>query len=159
MSTPSKRILSLRDPTSKMSKSSPDIPSRILLTDTAAQINSKIRSAVTDSIAGITYDPIARPGTSNLLTILAACIEEDVHSVAERYEGKRHSQLKADVADAVEEKLRGPRAEFQRIRHEITYLDDIAWSGAQKARERSEVTMRTVREMVGLPGNDKSNNF
>lgn len=79
-----------------------------------------------------------------------------MHSVAERYEGKRHSQLKADVADAVEEKLRGPREEFQRIRHEVTYLDDIARSGAQKAKERSEVTMQAVREMVGLPGNGKN---
>ncbi|KAG6861783.1 hypothetical protein C0995_012287 [Termitomyces sp. Mi166 len=150
MSTPSRRILSLRDPTSKMSKSSPDMQSRILLTDSAAQIKAKIRSAVTDSILGITYDPVARPGTSNLLTILAACTEKEVFSIAEIYEGKGHGHLKADVADAVEERIKGPRAEFERIRHEIAYLDEIAQSGAQKAKERSEVTMQAVREMLGL---------
>ncbi|KAG5721406.1 hypothetical protein E4T56_gene12935 [Termitomyces sp. T112] len=150
MSTPSRRILSLRDPTSKMSKSSPDIQSRILLTDTAVQIKAKIRSAVTDSIAGITYDPVARPGTSNLLTILAACTDTKVDSVAERYEGKGHGHLKADVADAVEERLKGPRAEFEKIRHEVAYLDEIARNGAQKAREQSEVTIQAVREILGL---------
>ncbi|KAG6868429.1 hypothetical protein C0993_003106 [Termitomyces sp. T159_Od127] len=157
MSTPSGRILSLRDPTSKMSKSSPDIASRILLTDTDAQIKSKIRSAVTDSIAGITYDPVERPGTSNLLTILAACTDENVHSVAERYEGKRHSELKADVADAVVEKLRGPRDEFQMARRQSSFLDNIAYSGAIKAKERSDVTMQAVRKMVGLPDIGKCN--
>ncbi|KAG5351054.1 hypothetical protein C0989_008187 [Termitomyces sp. Mn162] len=150
MSTPSRRILSLRDPTSKMSKSSPDTQSRILLTDTAVQIKAKIRSAVTDSIAGITYDPVARPGTSNLLTILAACTDTKVDSVAERYEGKGHGHLKADVADAVEERLKGPRAEFEKIRHEVAYLDEIARNGAQKAREQSEVTIQAVREILGL---------
>ncbi|KAG6827819.1 hypothetical protein H0H92_010335 [Tricholoma furcatifolium] len=150
LNTPSRRVLSLRDPTSKMSKSSPDIQSRILLTDSAAQIKSKLRSAVTDSIQGITYDPVARPGTSNLLTILAACADEDVHIVAQRYQGKGHGHLKGDVAEALEEMIKGPRAEFERIRHETAYLDGIALDGATKAKERSEVTMHVVRERLGL---------
>ncbi|KAG6916902.1 hypothetical protein DXG01_004735 [Tephrocybe rancida] len=150
LNTPSQRILSLRDPTSKMSKSSPDVQSRILLTDTAAQIKAKLRSAVTDSTAGITYDPIMRPGTSNLLTILAACADEDVHLVAQRYEGKGHGHLKGDVADAVEEMIKGPRAQFERIRHETAYLDEVARSGAEKANKLSVATMKIVRERLGL---------
>ncbi|KAG6817044.1 hypothetical protein H0H87_000456 [Tephrocybe sp. NHM501043] len=150
LNTPSRRILSLRDPTSKMSKSSPDVNSRILLTDTTAQIKAKLRSAVTDSIAGITYDPMARPGTSNLLTILAACTDEDVELVAQRYIGKGHGHLKGDVAEAVEEMVKGPRAEFEKIRHETKYLDEVARSGAEKANERSEITMQAVRERLGL---------
>jgi len=133
-----------------MSKSSPDVQSRILLTDTAAQISAKIRGAVTDSIAGITYDPVARPGTSNLLTILAACTNEDVAIVARKYEVKGHGHLKADVADAVEEIIKAPRAEFERIRHEIGYLNQVAKDGAEKARERSEFTMCEVRARLGL---------
>ncbi|KAI6111219.1 Aminoacyl-tRNA synthetase, partial [Pisolithus sp. B1] len=115
---PSKRILSLRDPTSKMSKSSPDAASRILLTDSASEIKSKIRAAVTDSIPGISYDPVHRPGTSNLLTILAACTESDVQDVARTYSSRGHGRLKSDVADAVEELLKGPRSELERIRRE-----------------------------------------
>lgn len=133
-----------------MSKSSPDVQSRILLTDTAAQIQSKIRAAVTDSTAGITYDPIARPGTSNLLTILAACTDEDVNDVARRYGGKGHGHLKADVANAVEELIKSPRAEFEKIRHEVAYLKQVAEDGAEKAKARSDITIRAVRERLGL---------
>lgn len=133
-----------------MSKSSPDIQSRILLTDTASQITSKLRGAITDSIPGITYDPANRPGTSNLLRILAACTEERVEAVALRYQHLGHGQLKGDVAEAVEELLKGPRAEMERIRVDSAYLAVVAEQGAERARERSEVTMREVRRRVGL---------
>jgi tryptophanyl-tRNA synthetase len=146
----SRRILSLRDPTFKMSKSSPSIRSRILLTDTAAQIHSKIRDAVTDSISRITFDPDNRPGTTNLLTILAACTNEDVAVVARKYESKGHERLKADVADVVEETIKTPRAEFEKIRHEKAHLNKIAKDGAEKARERSQATMHGVRSRLGL---------
>ncbi|KAG1736920.1 uncharacterized protein EDB91DRAFT_1141640 [Suillus paluster] len=119
VNTPSKRILSLKDPTSKMSKSSPDVQSRILLTDTATQIQSKIRAAVTDSIQGITYDPKDRPGTSNLLTILAACTDSDVTQVAKTYESQGHGDLETRSA----------------------YLDETARRGAARAIEHSEETM------------------
>lgn len=150
VNAPSKRILSLRDPTSKMSKSSPDAASRILLTDTASEIKSKIRAAVTDSTPGISYDPVRRPGTSNLLTILAACTESDVHDVARTYATRGHGQLKNDVADAVEELLKGPRSELERIRCEKAYLRDVARKGACKARGYSSVTMEDVRQRIGL---------
>ncbi|OAX36009.1 tryptophanyl-tRNA synthetase [Rhizopogon vinicolor AM-OR11-026] len=150
VNTPSKRILSLKDPTSKMSKSSPDLQSRILLTDTALQIQSKIRAAVTDSIHGITYDPEGRPGTSNLLTILAACTDRDVTQVSKMYENQGHGTLKRDVAEVVEEFLKDPRAEFERIRHERAYLDEVARRGAARAIEHSERTMVEVRTRLGL---------
>lgn len=99
-------ILSLKDPSSKTwtSKSSPDLSSCILLTDRASQIKSKIRGVVTDSIKGITYDPVNRPGTSNLLAILdASTEEEDVAEVATRNSTKGQGHLKNDIADAVED--------------------------------------------------------
>lgn len=133
-----------------MSKSSPDIQSRILLTDTAAQIQSKIRAAVTDSIHGITYDPDSRPGTSNLLAILAACTDSDVGRVTKSYENQGHGTLKRDVSEAVEEFLKGPRAKFERIRHEKAYLDEVARCGAARAIEHSEQTMVEVRMRLGL---------
>ncbi|KAH8100299.1 tryptophanyl-tRNA synthetase [Cristinia sonorae] len=150
VATPTRRVLSLKDPTSKMSKSAPDVQSRILLTDTAAQIKSKIRGAVTDSISGITYDPVSRPGAANLLTILAACTNEEPTEVAKRYANKGHGDLKADVVDAVENLLRKPRAEFERLRSEDAYLSEVAREGASKARARSEVTMQEIRKRVGL---------
>ncbi|KAF9074607.1 tryptophanyl-tRNA synthetase [Rhodocollybia butyracea] len=150
LSTSSKRILSLRDPTSKMSKSAPDASSRILLTDSSSQIASKIRSAVTDSISGITYDPVNRPGTANLLTILAACNDEDVNKTVSGYVGKNHGALKADVTEAVVEMLKGPRKEYERLKMDKEYLRRVAQEGADKARVKSEVTMMEVRERIGL---------
>ncbi|TFK85368.1 tryptophanyl-tRNA synthetase [Polyporus arcularius HHB13444] len=148
--TSSCRVLSLKDPSSKMSKSSPDLNSRILLTDGTSKVRSKIRGAVTDSTLGITYDPEARPGAANLLNILAACTGEDVEAVASRYADKGHGEFKADVADAVEELIKGPRAEFERLRGETAYLASIAEEGAAKARELSASTLREVRTRIGL---------
>ncbi|KAF5318080.1 hypothetical protein D9619_012185 [Psilocybe cf. subviscida] len=150
MITPCRRVLSLRDPSAKMSKSAPSLASRILLTDTESQIRNKFRSAVTDSIQYITYDPANRPGTSNLLNILAACTNETVEEVARRYSSKNHSDLKADVGEAVENMLKQPRAEFHRLREDKDYLAVVAKEGAEKAKERSSRTMTGVRKLVGL---------
>ncbi|KAH9930843.1 tryptophanyl-tRNA synthetase [Fomitopsis serialis] len=150
MITPTPRVLSLKDPSSKMSKSAPDEKSRILLTDTAEQIKAKVRGAVTDPTVGVTYDPQSRPGAANLLTILAACTGEDVMQVAARYHDKGHGFLKADVTEAVEDMLRGPRAEFERLKGETAYLASVAAAGAEKARALSEPTLREVRSSLGL---------
>lgn len=147
---PSHRILSLKDPSSKMSKSSPDVQSRILLTDTPTQIKSKIRGAVTDSIAGITFDPANRPGCANLLNILAASTGQDVHHAVKGYENKGHGDLKKDVTEAVIELLRGPQKELEKLLQERVYLRQVADEGARKAKELSSVTMKRVRETVGL---------
>ena len=133
-----------------MSKSAPDLSSRILLTDTATQIKSKIRGAVTDSIKGITYDPVNRPGTSNLLAILAASTDEDVAEVATRYSTKVHGDLKNDVADAIEEMFKVPRGQLERLRDDRTYLESVAKDGAARAQERSRATLCMVRKLVGL---------
>ncbi|KAI9508816.1 hypothetical protein F5148DRAFT_837354 [Russula earlei] len=148
--TPSKRVLSLRDPSSKMSKSAIDPNSRILLTDSYETIVKRIRSAVTDSIAGITFDPVERPGTSNLLTILSACTGEAPAALAERYAGSNHGTLKKDVVEAVEETLRKPRTEFARLCEDKTFLAQVARDGAEKAQEHSDRTLKQVRKRVGL---------
>ncbi|KAF9480901.1 tryptophanyl-tRNA synthetase [Pholiota conissans] len=148
--TPCRRVLSLKDPSSKMSKSAPNVSSRILLTDPTSEIFQKFKGAVTDSIQGVTYDPINRPGTSNLLSILSACTGEEVESLAARYANKGHADLKADVAEAVENMLKGPRSEFERLRHDHKYLADVAKEGAEKAKERSTKTVEEVRSLVGL---------
>ncbi|KAE9392293.1 Nucleotidylyl transferase [Gymnopus androsaceus JB14] len=156
---PTFRILSLRDPTSKMSKSTP-IPNP----SESSQISSKICSAVTDSILGDTYDPVGRPGTANLLRILRACNELNnnnntntdsdadtaLHSTALHYASKNHGALEADVVEAIEEMFKSTRAEYEKIHREKRYLRRVAREGAEKARERTEVTMREVRERAGL---------
>ncbi|KAI0081400.1 tryptophanyl-tRNA synthetase [Panus rudis PR-1116 ss-1] len=151
LTSPTPRVLSLRDSTSKMSKSAPDTKSRILLTDTDKEILQKIRSAVTDSSREIAYDPENRPGVANLLTILSACTGEDVHSISRRLTDKGSAALKNEVAEAVIDLIRKPREEFQRIRNETAYLENIADEGAAKARKHSAWTMQQARDLVGLP--------
>ncbi|KAF8172075.1 hypothetical protein BJ912DRAFT_1034170 [Pholiota molesta] len=148
--TPCRRVLSLKDPTAKMSKSAPNVASRILLTDSTSEILSKFKGAVTDSVQGVTYDPVNRPGTANLLSILSACTGEEAEHVAGRYAGKGHAELKVDVADAVESMLKGPRSEFERLRQDQAYLAAVAKEGAEKAKERSMRTMEQVRKLVGF---------
>jgi tryptophanyl-tRNA synthetase len=133
-----------------MSKSAPDANSRILLTDTPAQIAKKVRAAVTDTDAHIAYDPVARPGTANLLAILAACEGGTPDALAARYAGAGHGALKRDVADAVAAALEAPRKEYERIRADEGYLESVARDGAARARERSAKTLKIVRERVGL---------
>jgi tryptophanyl-tRNA synthetase len=133
-----------------MSKSDPDVRSRILLTDSYTQIRSKLRGAVTDSVVGISYDPVNRPGISNLLTILAACRGEDVESIAIECRENGHGQLKDKVVEAVEETLKSPREQFERLRKDPEYIDRLAKEGSAKAKELSSNTLKIVRKRVGL---------
>ncbi|EIN07975.1 tryptophanyl-tRNA synthetase [Punctularia strigosozonata HHB-11173 SS5] len=148
--TPQKRILSLRDSSAKMSKSAPDPKSRILLTDTTSEISKKIAGAQTDSDPSVTYDPVSRPGLANLLTIFAACTETSPEDLARKYDGSSFAKLKKDAAEAVNAFLSGPRAEFAKLKDETGYLDEIARTGAEKARDISGKTMSEVRRRVGL---------
>ncbi|KAH9814140.1 Aminoacyl-tRNA synthetase [Melampsora americana] len=83
MFAPQARILNLRNPEMKMSKSHPSPTSRILITDTPTMIQSKIQSAVTDSISQIKYDRVQRPGVSNLLDIYAGFSDLSIHRTHE----------------------------------------------------------------------------
>jgi tryptophanyl-tRNA synthetase len=166
-----KRILSLRDPSEKMSKSSPHVNSRILLTDTSSDIMLKIRKATTDSDFSITYDPINRPGISNLLRILHACrapmrpygaaleeseasarLDDELHALASTFQsqGATMASFKEAVADAVSARLAPIREEFARLGADEGYVRQVAREGANKARDIASRTVREVKERVGL---------
>lgn len=133
-----------------MSKSAPAENSRILITDTFEQLSAKIRSAVTDSVRGVTFDPTLRPGVSNLVTIISGCTGEGVHDVARRLADKGHSDLKKEVADAVESKLGPVRREFERIRQDEGWIKEVGRQGAEKARTIARQTMAEVKTKIGL---------
>ncbi|CAE6434722.1 unnamed protein product [Rhizoctonia solani] len=162
--TPAKRILSLRDPTQKMSKSAPHPASRILLTDPPETIEKKIKSAVTDSERGVEYDPAARPGVANLLTILDACRglsgenapDEDgdtgtrLETLASEISTLSHADFKRLVNDTVQSTLAPIRDEYAQIRADESYLRDVAEAGRMRAFEVAEDTMAVVREVLGV---------
>lgn len=152
MIVPSKRILSLRDPSAKMSKSAPNPASRITITDSSSAIMANIKSAVTDSERGITFDPVGRPGVSNLLTIWSALDDagRTPQQLAEEVSGWGMGQLKGTVGEIVVEKLRPVRENYERISQDHAWLSEVAAKGRDKAREQAAKTMDEVRRAIGL---------
>ncbi|PTD10805.1 Tryptophan-tRNA ligase, mitochondrial [Fusarium culmorum] len=150
---PVHRVMSLNDPTSKMSKSHKSEKSRILITDSPEDIKAKIGSAKTDSIPGITYNQTERPGISNLLDILSIFDPEGRKGVdlAEQYSDISPKQLKDMVTDAVVGGLAGIRDKYLELLDKGDgYLDSVEKIGAQKAQKSADDTMQIVRDSVGL---------
>ncbi|GAA6021660.1 hypothetical protein JCM11491_001349 [Sporobolomyces phaffii] len=146
------RIQSLRHPESKMSKSSPDPGSVVFLTDAPEVVCKKLRAAVTDSVAGgPTFDPVGRPGVSNLLAIHAAYSGQPVAETVARFAGRDRAvaAFKDEVADVVAEGLREFRTEFARIRSDPGWVDEMERAGADRARAIARETMQQVRRAVG----------
>ncbi|KAI5806630.1 hypothetical protein DFH27DRAFT_511844 [Peziza echinospora] len=150
---PAKRVMSLRDPTSKMSKSDKDPRSRILLTDPPTTILSKISAAVTDSIAGVSYDPTNRPGVSNLVELFSHMQgRTDFEVVAREFEGRSIKEFKGALGECLVEELRGVRAEYERIMEDggEAYLEEVAREGAVRASESAEGVLGRVKRAMGL---------
>lgn len=137
-----------------MSKSNPDPRTRIFLTDSPAAARDKLRTAVTDSNPVITYDPKERPGVSNLLTILSGLDDSSSpptpDQLAKRFEGRTMKDLKVAVGDALEPVLTRFQSEFERVRKEDGYLDEIERTGREKAKAQAAMMMQRVREVMGL---------
>ncbi|KAG1297384.1 hypothetical protein G6F66_002656 [Rhizopus arrhizus] len=145
------RVMSLRDPTSKMSKSDPSDFSRLNLTDPPALIKAKIMKAVTDSAPGVSYDPQARPGMSNLVGIYSAVKEMSVEEVVEGcVHMKSTKEFKEAVAEAVITKLEPIQNELARLKADEGYVKQVLDKGAEKAEQVANNTMEEVYKLVGL---------
>ncbi|KAI5803228.1 hypothetical protein EDC01DRAFT_646367 [Geopyxis carbonaria] len=146
-----KRVMSLRDPQIKMSKSDKDPKSRIMITDSPEEISLKFRKSVTDSIGNVVYDRQNRPGVANLVEILGYVQgREDFDTLAKEMEKSSMTTLKETVSEAVIEHLKPTRKEYERIIKDVGYLEQVAKEGARKASESAEETMIKVRLAVGL---------
>ena len=144
------RVMSLKHPTSKMSKSDPDPKSRILVIDEPDVIREKVRAAVTDSGTGIEYDTEGKAGISNLLTILSVFTDRPVDDLADEYSGQQYGAFKDVVADAIIERLSSLRQTYKSL--EEPEVERLMAMGALDARTRAEQTMAIVRKAVGLKG-------
>jgi tryptophanyl-tRNA synthetase len=146
------RIADLQDPTAKMSKSLPDAGTLNLL-DEPQRVLKKIKSAVTDSGGDVRFDPEAKPGVSNLLTILSALTGKSIGELEAAYAGKGYGAFKTDVADAVLSFVTPVQERVRAYLDDTAALDDVLADGAQRAREVAAATMELVRDRVGfLPG-------
>ncbi|XP_053226782.1 tryptophan--tRNA ligase, mitochondrial isoform X1 [Podarcis raffonei] len=148
--TESKKIKSLRDPTSKMSKSDPQKFATVNITDSPEEIMLKFRKAVTDFTSEVTYDPAHRPGVSNLVAIHSAITGLSTEEVVRQSTGLDTARYKAVVAEAVAEKLAPIRSEFVRLKEDRSYLEKVLWTGAEKAKELAAPVYSEIKRLVGL---------
>ncbi|KAJ6145182.1 hypothetical protein N7470_009077 [Penicillium chermesinum] len=148
--SPAKRVMSLKEPTAKMSKSHADERSRILLTDSPHEIQKKVKVALTDSEPGVTYDPTRRPGVSNLIEILSHLEESSCEQIATEFHSASLRALKEHVAERIAHHLHGVRERYFEIMANHSYLDSVTQEGATTAQANADVTMRRVRDTIGL---------
>ncbi|KAL7865747.1 hypothetical protein SRHO_G00109940 [Serrasalmus rhombeus] len=145
-----RKIKSLRDPTSKMSKSDPQKLATIFLTDTPEDIVFKIRRAVTDFTSEVTFDPEGRPGVANLVSLHAAVSGQTVEHVVSLARGLDTGKYKNLVAEAVVQRLEPIRLEIQRLREDRGHLKSVLVEGEAKARSLASPVMKEVRKLVGF---------
>ncbi|MEE3002995.1 MAG: tryptophan--tRNA ligase [Pseudomonadota bacterium] len=145
------RIMSLQDPTKKMSKSDPNQNSTILLSDKPNDIVKKIKRAVTDSEAIVAYDD-ARPGISNLVELYGVITGLSNEKVESDYTGKGYGIFKSDLAELLVNTLQPIRLEYEKLRQDEAYLSSVMQAGAVTASRAAKQTLQRVHAAVGLLG-------
>ncbi|BAU29175.1 tryptophanyl-tRNA synthetase [Aneurinibacillus soli] len=143
------RIMSLDDPSKKMSKSNPNAASYVALLDEPSAIVKKIKRAVTDSEGIVRYDKVNKPAISNLLTIYSVCSNEPIETIEQRYEGRGYGDFKKDLAEVVVNALTPIQQEYTRWMASPE-LEDILKQGAERATAIASVTMDRARRNMGL---------
>ncbi|MBE3583009.1 MAG: tryptophan--tRNA ligase [Limnochordaceae bacterium] len=143
------RIMSLQDPTEKMSKSSQDSRSYVALLDPPDVIRKKIRSAVTDSGREVRYDPEEKPAISNLMVIYSLVSGESLDTIAERYGGSGYGKFKNDLAERVVELVTPIQRRFQEL-SEPGAIEAILEAGYSKAQPVAAATLQAVQAAFGL---------
>ncbi len=146
------RIMSLQEPTKKMSKSDDNPNNFVGLLEDPKKITKKIKRAVTDSDeqARIYFDTKEKPGVSNLLTLLSCATGKNVEALVPEYEDKMYGHLKGDVADAVVSLLEPIQQRYHELRSDRGQLDLIMREGAEKASARAAKTLASAYKAVGF---------
>lgn len=147
-----RRVMSLREPHVKMSKSAEDEGSRILLTDERGVIERKVRQALTDSIDGVSHDVANRPGVSNLVDILVYLAPRGLsrENLLDELRGVSLKGLKVRVTNEVDGALSGIREKIKQLLSDERVLRDIAEEGAVTARDSAVVSLDKAKKAVGL---------
>lgn len=143
------RIMSLQEPTKKMSKSDENIKSTIFLLDDEKQIEKKIKSAVTDSEGIVKYDKENKPGVSNLLTIYSILSNKSIPQLESEYEGKGYGEFKADVAKVLIDSLKPIQQKYYEL-VDSPLLDQILDEGAEKANKVASKMLKKMENAMGL---------
>jgi tryptophanyl-tRNA synthetase len=142
------RIMDLADPTSKMSKSSSSAAGSLRLLDEPDVLRRKVMRAVTDTDGEVAYDPVGKPGVSNLLAILAACTGQEPESLSGLF--GRYGDLKHAVADAVVATLAPVRDRYQELSRDPGHIRSVLRAGAARASQQGRPKVRQAKAAIGL---------
>lgn len=143
------RIMDLQEPTKKMSKSSDNPNSYILLMDPPEVIRKKISRSVTDSLGVVKYSD-EQPGVKNLMTILSVITGKTPEDIEKEYEGQGYAQFKNDVAEAIISELEPIQKRVKELISDKAYLESIYKKGAEKANYVATKTLRKVQKKIGF---------
>jgi len=143
------RIMSLADPTKKMSKSDPNQKAFITLLDDPKVIEKKIKSAVTDSEGIVKFDKENKPGVSNLLSIYSILSGISIEDLEKKYEGKGYGDFKADTAAAVINALQPIQEKYYALL-ESGEVDEILDRGAERANAQAGKMIKKMESAMGL---------
>ncbi|PKE29757.1 tryptophan--tRNA ligase [Rahnella sp. AA] len=146
------RVMSLQEPTKKMSKSDDNRKNVIGLLEDPKAVTKKIKSAMTDSEEPpvVRYDVKNKPGVSNLLDILSGVTGKAIPELEAQFEGQMYGHLKGAVAEAVAGMLTEVQERYHRFRNDEAYLQEVMREGAEKARARAKVTLAKAYEAIGF---------
>lgn len=143
------KIMSLQDPTKKMSKSDETNKGAIYLLDEPAIARKKIMSAVTDSIGMIRYDEVNQPGLANLLTIHSALSKESIEDIVERFSNHGYGDLKKEIGQLVFDFLSELQDRFKEIKNS-GIVDEVLRQGKEQAEQIAYKKIRKVKRKIGF---------
>jgi tryptophanyl-tRNA synthetase len=143
------KIMSLTEPSKKMSKSDPNPRSYIAVLDSRASIMRKFKSAVTDSDSVIERSP-DKQGISNLMTIYGVFSGKTDEQISEEFSGRGYGYFKAAVGETVADALSPVRQRFESLMTDKAYLDSCCRQGAERAMEITRRTLQKVYRKTGL---------
>ncbi|MBA3265512.1 MAG: tryptophan--tRNA ligase [Nocardioidaceae bacterium] len=144
------KILDLQDPSAKMSKSSSSPAGLLELLEEPALVAKKIRSAVTDSGREVCFDPEAKPGVSNLLTIYSTLTGRTMDDIASEYDGRGYGDLKKDLGGIVADFVTPFRQRTIELLDDRVELESVLIEGAGRAGEVASKTLADVYDRVGF---------
>ncbi|MDD5589643.1 MAG: tryptophan--tRNA ligase [Candidatus Portnoybacteria bacterium] len=145
------RIMSLSDPSRKMSKSDNDSAGCVNLSDSPDEIRDKFKKAVTDSGKEIRYSPAEKPAISNLLAIYSGFSGKPINEIEAKYKNAEgYAQFKLDLAEIVVSGLADFQKKYGEFRQNNKFLDEVAKTGAEKATLLAEKKMEAVNKRIGL---------
>lgn len=145
------KIMSLQDPTKKMSKSDENPNASIILLDDTDTIIRKFKRAVTDSDAVVRYDEAEKPGISNLMTIYSVMTGKSYDEIEREFDGKGYGDFKLAVGETVANGLKPIQDRFYDLSKDKAYVDGIIKNNAEKANYYARKTLRKVQKKVGFP--------